>query len=196
MHSIAGYLPQNVAWVCSNVAASSHGSLGSWKESWGWMGRAGREIMSQDKVFLSRLNVYFLSLNLKGGGDPSSTTPGSLGLSGQQAQAAQQVVASCRKLQMWQTIIFTFVRRLHPRWASQVWQTRSDPASSTLGKGTLLEDLICYSVYGAAEVVLIPCGLWLWGKLASSFSTSVYYLIYISVCVGWWIRDIGCRPGR
>lgn len=39
--------------------------------------------------------------------------------------------------------------------------------------GMLQEDLICYSVCGAAEVVLITCGLWLWGNLASSFSMSV-----------------------
>ena len=34
----------------SPVANSRHRLLGSWKESWGWMGRTAREITSQDKV--------------------------------------------------------------------------------------------------------------------------------------------------
>ena len=41
----------------SCVATSSHRLLGSLKESWGWMGRIVREIMSQDKILWSRLNL-------------------------------------------------------------------------------------------------------------------------------------------
>ena len=39
------------------VSASSHRILGSWKKSWGWMGRTSREIRSQDKVLWSRLKI-------------------------------------------------------------------------------------------------------------------------------------------
>jgi hypothetical protein len=49
------------------VAASAHGFLGSWKESWGWMGRSAREIVSQDKVLWSRFNVLILGSEFKGG---------------------------------------------------------------------------------------------------------------------------------
>ena len=54
------------------VATSCHGLLGSWKESWGWVGRMVREILSQDKDLCSRLNVLILRYirNTKGGPIP------------------------------------------------------------------------------------------------------------------------------
>jgi hypothetical protein len=63
----------------SPVATSGHRLLGSWKESWGWMGKAAREIKSQDRVLWSRPNVYVRVWAYKGEEDTSPTTPGSLG---------------------------------------------------------------------------------------------------------------------
>jgi hypothetical protein len=63
-----GALGGLVGWCCSSygvanpfnsfVAASSHRFLGSCKERCGWMGKAVREITSQDKVLWSKPNVY------------------------------------------------------------------------------------------------------------------------------------------
>jgi hypothetical protein len=92
-------------WMC--VATSNHGLLGSWKESWGWIGKAVREIMSQDKVLWSRPNVYLWVWAYKGGNPPCQDLLVALLGSVRKTSSAAQQVASCRKLQMWQTKDFT-----------------------------------------------------------------------------------------
>jgi hypothetical protein len=62
------------------------------------MGRTAREIRSQDKVLCSRVNVLILRSKFKGG-DPSPTFPGP---HQEDKLSYSAVVASCRKLQMWQ----------------------------------------------------------------------------------------------
>ena len=88
------------------VATSCHGLLGSWKESWGWVGRMVREILSQDKDLCSRLNVLILRYirNTKGGPIPHFSRISLLqqDLFRKISSAAQQVVASCRRVQTWQ----------------------------------------------------------------------------------------------
>ena len=103
---------------CQPVAVSGHRFLGSWKKICGWMGRIAREITSQDKEVSDPGSTLILeSKFLKGGTHP----PLCQDLLRKTSSAAQQVV-SCRKLQMWHTVEFTYVVRLHPRWARRLWQ--------------------------------------------------------------------------
>jgi hypothetical protein len=80
----------------SPVTSSSHWEVGTWKESWGWMGKTNERGMRPRQSVWSRPNVEFLSLNLKGRTHP----PLCQDLIRKTSSAAQQIVVSCRKLQM------------------------------------------------------------------------------------------------
>jgi hypothetical protein len=81
----------------------------------------------------------------EGQGNPSPTIPGShcfvriTALSGYCQENRFSLSAGGGVLEESCTCIrttdFTQVRRLHPRWASQLWQARSEPACSRLEEG-------------------------------------------------------------
>jgi hypothetical protein len=101
MWNLLGVYLKPMVRLC-RVAASGHRFLGSWKESWGWMGRAAREITPrQDKVLWSRLNFTPKVWIFKGGKPiPHFARISSVqDLIRKTSSAAQQAVASCRKLQ-------------------------------------------------------------------------------------------------
>jgi hypothetical protein len=82
------------------------------------MGRIAREITSQDKEVSDPGSTLILeSKFLKGGTHP----PLCQDLLRKTSSAAQQVVAACRKLQMWQDNRLYLGQRtpgLHTRWAT------------------------------------------------------------------------------